>query len=725
MPFRLENQTGLFATYAGSSSCRECHSAAYELWSGSHHALAERPVDAQRDGSAFDPPRRFRHGTQKSEARSTNGQFEVLTLGFARHTERYRVERVIGASPLRQFLVKAPGGRYHPTEVAFDPRRSDWFNVFGDEDRVPGDWGHWTGRGMVWNSMCAACHNTRLRKNYDPATDTFSTAVAEMGVGCEACHGPMAGHVSWRRQHPKAATTDPTIVRFSRDQVLDTCGSCHARRSELTGDFHPGEKFFDHYSLAIPDESSIFYPDGQVQDEDYEFTSFLASRMHQAGVRCVNCHEPHSGRTRESGNLLCMGCHNNDGANVRRIDPEAHAFHPIDRPGGLCVDCHMPLTTYMQRHPRRDHGFTIPDPLLTKTHGIPNACNRCHANRDADWALGKVERWYGNRMDRPSRRRARWVAEARAGEPAAHGNLIRLYREEKNPLWRAVAVGLMRRWMFEPAVASTLAQAAEDPEPIVRGSAALAVEPAAQHEAPLQIHAMLQTLLRDPVRKVRVDAAWALRASLDTNSAAGIDLVHYLRHVSDQPGGILQMGVLYLDRGQPDAAIQYFARAVDWDPNSAPLRHDLALALSRLGRAEDAVRELEAACRLDPSDAELRFKLGLALNEAGKLRQGVAALGEAVRLDATHDRAWYNLGLAYSELSEPQRALDALLRAESLNRASPRIPYARATILARMGRIHEARAAAARALQVNPGYGDAAALLRRLSTQWDRSDDLR
>ena len=101
------------------------------------------------------------------------GRYEVVTLGFSSNREAYRVERVIGHDPLRQFLVAAPGGRLQVLEASWDPHKKEWFNVYGQEDRLPGEWGHWTGRGMNWNSMCAFCHNTRLRKNYDPATDTW------------------------------------------------------------------------------------------------------------------------------------------------------------------------------------------------------------------------------------------------------------------------------------------------------------------------------------------------------------------------------------------------------------------------------------------------------------------------------------------------------------------------------------------------------------------------
>ncbi len=69
----------------------------------------------------------------------------------------------------------------------------------------------------------------------------------------------------------------------------------------MTGDFKPGDSFFDHYALTVVDETDTFYPDGQVRDEDYEFTSFLASKMHAAGVRCVDCHDPHSAKTIATG----------------------------------------------------------------------------------------------------------------------------------------------------------------------------------------------------------------------------------------------------------------------------------------------------------------------------------------------------------------------------------------------------------------------------------------
>jgi predicted CXXCH cytochrome family protein len=710
----VEDERRVFAAYAGSASCRECHGAAYELWAKSNHGLAERPLDPAWDRGAFDPPRRFRHGSQSTEARLRDGRFEVVTLGYAPQPEPYLVERVIGNDPLLQFLVPRPGGRWQTLEACWDPHRKEWFNVYGEEDRQPGEWGHWTGRGMNWNAMCAACHNTRLRKNYDEPADAYRTSMVEPTVGCEACHGPMKDHAQWRKKFPTHRGPDPTLRPMSRSRTLEMCGSCHARRVDLTGDFQPGDSFFDHYSLITVDETDTYYPDGQVRDEDYEFAAFLGSRMHKGGVWCLDCHQPHSAKTLFRGNDLCLRCHNGTVTNSPVIDPAAHGFHKLDQPGGLCTGCHMPITVYMARHPRHDHGFTIPDPLLTKQHGIPNACNRCHTDKDVDWALAAVEKWYGPKMDRYSRRRTQWLAAARQGEATARDRLLDLLQgQEATPYWKAVAVRLLERWGLEPPVVQAVLEALRHPEPLVRGSAARALERAAGRPG-FAVSEALNRSLTDPARNVRAAAAWAQRATVDSNSLAGRDLQHMLDFNADQPLGQLQKGALALVRAGPLAALPHYEKAVLWDSNSAPMHHELAVVLSMMNRNRDALHHMQEACRLEPEEAEYRYKLALAWNEVGDLDRAVDAFEATVRLRPGHARALYNLGLARHAQGKSAEAVAALQHAESADPADPRIPYARATILLVLGQAGEARRAAARALELQPRHPEAEALLRQL-----------
>jgi tetratricopeptide (TPR) repeat protein len=680
--------------------------------------LAERPF-AALDQAAFTPARTLEHGTQKSEMRIHDGRPEVVTEGFGGKAEPYRVDRVIGHDPLRQFLVAAPGGRWQALETAYDLRKNEWFDVYGNEDRKPGEWGHWTGRGMNWNSMCASCHNTRPRKNYDEATDSFSTAMAERGVGCESCHGPMKTHVDWRRQQGSTAGPDPTPTKFTRDQVFDVCGSCHARRGELTGDFHPGEKFTDHFSLTVVDETDTYYADGQVRDEDYEFGSVCGSKMHAAGVRCIDCHQPHTAKTLLPGNALCMRCHGG-GAPLPGItkpapviDPVVHSHHGGESAGAQCMSCHMPVTTYMQRHPRHDHGFTIPDPLLTQTLGIPNSCNRCHTDKDAAWSLAAVEKWYGEKMNRPTRRRAQAIAAARRGETAARDELLALVGDPATQLyWQATATHLLVRWLDAPRVVSALAQQTSHTSPIVRTAAIRALEPAIQQRP--DVREKVARLVADSDHGVRAAAAWALRDSLPLDVPAMVELKQMLAHNADEPIGQMQLAAFSSARGDLAGALDHYRKAIEWDPNSPPIRHDYAVALSLARHTLEARAQLEECVRLDPNNAEYHYKLALAWNETGRTDQSLAELRRAVMLDPRHARAWYNLGLAEHAAGQDAAALVSLQRSEVAAPTDPDAPYATATILAQLGRIAEARVAAGRALAIRPGYAPAQELLREL-----------
>jgi tetratricopeptide (TPR) repeat protein len=732
--FALESEKSAYAQYGGSASCQECHEEAYELWAGSHHGLAERLPSPALDETAFVPDQTFQHASQQTSVAKTNGDYVLRTPGLSGSNETFIAERVIGHNPLRQMLVPFPGGRWQATEACWDPRSNEWFNVYGLEDRKPGEWGHWTGRGMNWNTMCATCHNTRLRKNYDPTNDVFRTTMVERGVSCESCHGPMKDHNEWQYANKGKGLKDPTIKKLSREQMFHTCAACHSRRGEITGDPKPGDSFFDHHLLSIVDESNLFYPDGQIWDEDYEVTPFLGSKMFHKGVRCVDCHNFHSAKTKLPGNMLCLSCHGPGQTNAIVIDPVSHSRHKvfgfdtngvmrdfdlgdynpktIKETGGECVNCHMPQTPYMQRHWRHDHGFTIPDPLLTKQHGIPNACNRCHQDKDVDWALKYVEEWYGDKMNRPYRQRAQTIARAKQGEDSARAALLQMLRHDEIDYWRAVAANMLENWVGEPEVHQALVQQLADTNALVRQQILQTLSPMAT--ATPEIQSAVTARLKDDSRNVRVVAAQALSDRIPLDSLAATELQHMLRHNADQPAGQMQLGVFALGQGNNAAALQHFQTAAKWDPYSPGIRHELAIMLSRLNRPREALQQLQEAVRLAPQDAEFRFKLALAWNELGDATKALAELEATVKLDPRHARAGYNLGLARHAGGNSVGAIQALLAAESAAPQDAQIPYARATIHAQLGQLLEARQAAARALELNPRFAAAATLMRQL-----------
>jgi len=722
-------QDEVHALYAGSASCKECHETAYAGWETSNHGLAERNYREDMDKQAFSPRRTLVHGKDRSDTfLDADGVATILTRGLGNERREYPVVRVIGNDPLRQFLIAAPGGRLQTCDVSYDPHKDEWFDVYGDEEREPGDWGAWTGQGMNWNAMCAACHNTRLRKNYEPKTNSYHTKMAEMTVGCEACHGPMKDHVEWQKTPPpgyskedlennkKLGLSDPTVKRQTRDQMLDTCGACHSRRAEVTGDLIPGEPYHDHFSLVVTDETDTYYPDGQVRDENYAFASFLSSRMHHVGVRCGDCHEPHSNKRLIPGNMLCMRCHmGGTEPPAPVINPDTHSPCTPGTPGHDCTSCHMPQTTYMQRHPRHDHGFTIPDPLLTREFGIPNACNRCHTDKDTEWAVKAADDFYGEKLNRPTRARAILVARARRGEADAREGLIRMLATEEIPAWQATACHLLERWVLDPDVTrALLEQISNNKSPLVREAAARALVHQVR-SGNEEVANALRPLLDDKSRSVRVAAAWALVATLDLTIQAGRELSHMLDINSDQPAGRMQLSQFAYLRGDTPTAIRQIRKAIEWDPNSPPFHHDLAILLSSSGDLAGAISSLQKAIDLAPQDAEYHYKLALALAETGDIQKAVPSLEKTVALDPSNGRAWYNLGLAYNGMNRPQDAISALLKGETAEPSDPAIPYARATIHARLGQRDEALQAATRALQIRQDFPEAIQLIRALS----------
>ncbi|MGH8019471.1 MAG: cytochrome c3 family protein, partial [Opitutaceae bacterium] len=330
----------------------------------------------------------------------------------------YRPSMVIARTPLWQYLVETEPGRFQATEVAWDPAHEEWFAVFGEEERNPGEWGHWKGRGMNWNSMCARCHMTAYVKNYDSLTDRYDSQWTEHGIGCIQCHNIMSGHEA-------GGAAMAGIDNFARDpqRMMHTCASCHSRAESLTAAFVPGEPYDDHFRLQLPAEPGLYHPDGQILDEVFVFGSFRHSKMHAAGVTCMDCHEPHSGALKlpQENNQICLQCHSSPGRlNAPVIDPTAHSFHQEGSVGNRCVECHMMKTTYMQRDPRRDHGFIIPDPVLTKELGVPNACSRCHTDQTLEWNIEHYENWFGaKRAQSPDRERALAIDSAYKGDAAA------------------------------------------------------------------------------------------------------------------------------------------------------------------------------------------------------------------------------------------------------------------------------------------------------------------
>ena len=341
-------------------------------------------------------------------------KFYVETDNEKGELQEFEISFTFGFHPLQQYLVAFPRGRYQALNIVWDSRPENeggqrWIHLYPDEAITYEDGLHWTGSFQNWNSRCAACHSTKLRKNYSSSSDSYKTTWSEINVACEACHGPASAHLEWasatkhgqskpdgragfdfsladRGVWGPADNAANTLIRLDKKRPqgqIEMCAGCHARSSELEEE-HSGKPFNDTFHLRLL-ERDLYYPDGQVDEEVYVYGSFLQSKMFQAGVVCTNCHEPHSNRLRATDNSLCTQCHVDGHFNV-----STHHHHEDSSSGSSCASCHMPVKTFMAVDDRHDHSFRVPEPQLTLELGTPNTCNQCHSDRDAAWAVAAM-----------------------------------------------------------------------------------------------------------------------------------------------------------------------------------------------------------------------------------------------------------------------------------------------------------------------------------------------
>ena len=199
--YAADHSATLPPSYVGSAPCRSCHVVQFAAWAPSMHAAA------MRDGQAAGPPPAGRATFGKGAASSVEfrrdgkGDTEAVISDGAAVAVTRPVALTLGRRYLGQPVVAMDGGRLQALSVAFDTAKQEWFDVFSGEERVAGEFGHWTGRGMNANAQCIECHATGYEKRYDIAADRFASVWKEAGVGCEACHGPGSTHVA----DPKAA----------------------------------------------------------------------------------------------------------------------------------------------------------------------------------------------------------------------------------------------------------------------------------------------------------------------------------------------------------------------------------------------------------------------------------------------------------------------------------------------------------------------------------------
>ncbi|MEO8269295.1 MAG: cytochrome c3 family protein, partial [Aureliella sp.] len=623
------------AKYVGRAACVNCHSEQAQLHVGSQHQQAMQVATETTVLADFNDATFAHHGVTSRMFRDGD-KYMVRTEGPSGELNDFEVKYVFGVTPLQQYMVEFPSStatmaegeisRVQVLRLSWDTERMSWFYLPPPDvaDKLaPDDDLHWTGIAQRWNNMCADCHSTDYQKNFaapqpdafpapSPANDipgAYHSTFVEINVSCEACHGPGSVHVDlasqwfpgWNRQRGYGLAN----LKASAENEIQACAPCHSRRRLEHGGFRAGDNYYDYFSNTLLTEPT-YYPDGQVLDEDYVHGSFIQSKMYHRGIRCSDCHDPHTARLKREGNEVCTSCHQHPQA---KYDSVAHHRHLPGSAGAQCVNCHMPTTTYMEVDARRDHSLRIPRPDLSLQIDTPNACTGCHLKLDniaeekrpgiklyqdwlaaaragdeqvkaelkrADaWCDAACDEWYG-----PTRRRDEHfglaLAAGQRGEATAREQLTALLSRrgaEAPAIARATGLQILSR--IDPRQGAVEAsRAIDDEHPLVRSTAAQALS--GHPQATLAV-SQLEQALSDPVRIVRIEAARTLlefpRELMSSTAGAAWraaldELTQGIEQHNDRAGAHVELGLIAARQGRRQQAIMHYETGIAVEPQA-------------------------------------------------------------------------------------------------------------------------------------------------------------
>jgi predicted CXXCH cytochrome family protein len=316
-----------------------------------------------------------------------------------------------------------------------------------------------------WNDNCIYCHNVAPNPGLDAESGRFDSSVAELGIACEACHGPAGRHVARNRNPIRrfalhlSGRADPTIAnpaRLTPARSAQVCGHCHGQRIapdiervHREGDrFVPGDDLA-RYSRPLARDSaqngeagvfaSRFWPDGTARLTAYEYQGLLQSACARRGeLTCTSCHGMHEGdprgqiREARVGDRACTGCHRELASDRSKA---SHSHHLASGEGARCVNCHMPRIVYGLVGAHRSHRIEAPRAETSAQPGHPDACTLCHVDKTRAWAAEEMRRWRGAQHEPPP-----------AGEPSLAGvpEAARLLLGG-DPIERAIAADALGR----------------------------------------------------------------------------------------------------------------------------------------------------------------------------------------------------------------------------------------------------------------------------------------
>lgn len=418
--------------YVSSQACVKCHAEQHKSWHKSFHRTMTQEAGPHSVVPSFDDVHLKSRGRTYHLQRRGDEFWVTMTEPYReneRQNEPPEKGRPVMPLPLKpQRVVLTTGSHIAQTywvAVANELWQVPWVYHIEEQRWIPDDDSFLLPPDMEylyhqWNTNCVKCHTSAPIPGQ---TDQIvgRTQVAELGIACEACHGPGQSHVRYREERMGKSSpasshgTDPIInpAKCDPQRASQICAQCHSsygeadRQDWLTrgSDFRPGEDLeakVKMHRYNTPDAKEKYptghWNDGTCRTGGDEYLGLVASKCYEGGkLSCLSCHSMHSYESttdqlkpKMNGSQACLQCHADMKDNITQ-----HTHHAAQSSGSDCLNCHMPHITYALFKGIRSHRIDSPSAAVTAATGRPNACNLCHIDKSLGWTAEKLTEWHG------------------------------------------------------------------------------------------------------------------------------------------------------------------------------------------------------------------------------------------------------------------------------------------------------------------------------------------
>ena len=175
--------------------------------------------------------------------------------------------------------------------------------------------------------------------------------------------------------------------------------------------------------------------------------------------------------------------------------------------------------------------------------------------------------------------------------------------------------------------------------------------------------------------------------------------------VAKRPGNLrahYNLGVALSHVGRFEEAIGHYEQALRFAPDDAEAQNNWGVCLSGLGKMQEAIAHYEQALRLKPDYAEAHNNLGLTLSQIGRIEDAIGHYEQALRIKPDYSIAHFNLGIAFGQTGRVQEEIEQYQQALRINPAYAKAHRNLGIALEQRGRVQEAIEQYQQVLRINP-----------------------